>query len=113
MLNKILFLTLFFPLSVLADTATLTWSAVTQMTDGSPVPADKQVTYRIYQNSVVVLATTPLLTFTVQNLTGPGVTVCWKIRAVVDGRESASSNEACKTLANSTIPEAPTNLTAS
>lgn len=82
-----------------ANEATLTFSPVTEYTDGTSIPAGKTVTYDVYQGlkgaarakvgSIVSggKLTTGLLT---------GNEYCWHVQAVVDATSSAPSNEACK-----------------
>lgn len=96
MLSKlVLFVALFFPLSVLADNAVLTWTAVTKDTASKDITG---VQYRVYKSSGGLLATVGTLTYTVQNY----IESCWFVTAVTSDGESAKSNVACKT-----VPAAP------
>lgn len=94
--------------------ATLTWTAVTTNTDGTPAVAP--VTYDIYQGAKGGEAATPVATgitsttWTATTGLSPGTTVCWEATAVSGaGIESAKSAEVCRTFAPS-VPNPPTNL---
>lgn len=95
--------------------ATLTWNAVTQNTDGTPVVAP--VSYNVYEGAKGAEAATPVATgvatttWTATTGLSPGATVCFEVTAVSGaGIESAKSNESCKTFAPE-VPNPPTNLT--
>jgi hypothetical protein len=88
-----------------ANTAVLTWGAVTARTDGSPLGGT--ATYQVYQGlqgATKAKAGVPVttLTSTISAGLAGGKTYCWQVSTVVGAEESALSNEACKT-----FPQAP------
>lgn len=94
-----------------ARTATITFAAPTKYTDGSSIAAGTTVTYRLYQGEkggaktqVASLSTTAT---TVNTGLQAGREYCWEVTAVINGQESARSNEACKAFAFP-IPETVT-----
>ena len=96
--------------------STLNWLPATTYSDGSPLTLDRQDIYRGPAVGSLLLLTT----------VGPGIatyvdsglfngTYCYAVTSVdANGLESAFSNVACKSIAdtgNIPIPNAPTNLT--
>lgn len=81
-------------------TATITFSAPTRYTDGSSVEAGTSISYRVYQGARGGTKTQ------VGTITGTSTTIssgllagreyCWEVTSVINGVESARSNEACK-----------------
>lgn len=96
-------------------TATWMWSAPTAFTDGTPIPSTDTITYNLYLGSAPgAEAATPAQTgITALTATSTGFSagqeVCGNLTAVVNGLESAHSNEACKTFP--AVPNPPTGLT--
>lgn len=86
-----------------ARTATITFSAPTQYTDGSSIAAGTTITYRLYQGekgqAKVQAATLTATATTVNTGLAAGKEYCWEVTAVINGVESAHSNEACKAFA--------------
>jgi|HubBroStandDraft_5_1064220.scaffolds.fasta_scaffold102517_3 hypothetical protein len=90
--------------------ATLTWTAPTVNTDGSPVSGT--LTYNVYSGATATTLTKLQSGVTGLTVSIPGVagsTSCFSVTAVEGGQESAQSNVACKTFPAS-VPDAPTNL---
>lgn len=86
-----------------ARSATITFAAPTQYTDGSAIASGTAITYRLYQGEkgqtktqVATLSTTATTVST--GLQG-GKEYCWEVTAVINGQESARSNSACKAFA--------------
>lgn len=97
--------------AVMAGTATLTWTAPTQYTDGSPI-GTAPITYRVYGGvqgqTKTLIATVSALTY--QHTGAPdGVTYCYQLTAVVNSQESARSTEGCKVMPP-LVPNPPTGL---
>jgi hypothetical protein len=78
-----------------AGTATLTWTAVTRYTNGSPITSP--VTYTVYKNKRFLVSGLSVRRYIVSGL--PVGRVCFNVRAVVKGVRSALSNEGCKWVA--------------
>ena len=98
------------------NTADWSWTAPTTFTDGTTIPSTDAITYNLYVGTAgkASEATTPVqtgLTTTTVTTSGyaAGTTVCGEVTAVVNGVESARSNEACKSFPD--LPSAPTNVT--
>lgn len=94
-------------------TATISWDAVTQNTDGSPIVG--AVTYDLYQgNSPTTLAKvqTGLTGLSANVTTGltPGATEFFSVSAVAEGQESAEAVPVSKAIP-ALVPNAPTGLT--
>jgi len=90
-----------FGVSKAANTATITFTAVTKYTDDTTIPAGTAVTYNVYQGAKgsttkakVGTITATSTTISVGLLTGQEY--CFEVSAVVGGIEGADSNEACK-----------------
>lgn len=102
-----------FPLSALAGSVTLTWTAPTKNTDGSNISG--AVTYNVYGaiqgQTKVKLTATPIsaLTYTHNAATG-GNTWCYTATSLVGGQESAQTAEVCGAVP-APIPNPPGNLT--
>jgi hypothetical protein len=101
-------------------TLTLTWQAVTTMSDGTPIAAGVAVTYRIYGGHSATgpfsLATTVSTTAATRTNVSVGLD-CYYVTAVVASVESAGSAVACITVTAggpppvvSTTPATPLNL---
>lgn len=78
-----------------ALTGQLTYGAVTQYTDGTPVPAGTAITYNIYTKvgGVYTLAkTATALQATVVNVT---VDTCFAVSAVIKNVEGPKTDDAC------------------
>ncbi len=95
-------------------TASWTWTAPTDYTDGTPISATDaaKITYSLYlgtkgPQSEPSTPTVSGLTSTAYTSSGytAGEVVCGRVSAVLNGEQSAESNEACKTFA--AIPKAP------
>lgn len=90
--------------------ATLTWTAPTTNTDGTPITGT--LSFNVYQGPTGAEGATPVQTglsgtsVTITLGLADGTTVCFKVTAVEGGQESAKSNEACKTFPAAT-PNAP------
>jgi len=97
------------------NTSTWAWGAPTTFTDGTAIPSTSSITYNLYvgsggpgsESSTPVQTGVTALTVTTSGYTD-GETVCGKITAVVNGIESAKSNEACKSFGT---PNPPATLT--
>lgn len=95
------------------NSATLTWSAPTAYTDGSPIA--EPLTFQVYQGlqgATKVKLGTPAAgtTRTISAGLLGGKTYCWQVSTVAASGESALSNEACKTFP-APLPQAPAALT--
>ena len=97
--------------------ATWSWTAPSTFADGTTIPSTDTITYNLYVGTAgkASEATTPVqtgITATTVTTSGyaAGAVVCGEVTAVVNGVESARSNEACKTFPD--VPSPPTNLTA-
>jgi len=95
-----------------ANTASLSWTAVTTNTDGSAVSG--AVTYNVYQGASAGALTSVQTGLTTTSATvtaglADGATVCFAVTAVAGGIESAQSAVACKTFPAG-VPSAPTGL---
>ena len=97
-------------------TATWTWSAPLAYTDGTPIASGTAITYNQYLGTAgpgseaSTASQTGITALTVQTSGySAGMTVCAQITAVIGGKESVKSNEACKTFP--AIPNPPSNLT--
>lgn len=82
-----------------ANTGTITFTGTTQFTDGTTIPATATKTYDLYQGikggaKVRVGSFTSGGSITTGLLTGNEY--CWDVVAIVNGVESAHSNEGCK-----------------
>lgn len=73
--------------------ACLQWTAPTQFTDGTAIPAGTPITYRVYRDGVVALTTTQL--YAELKFEKPG-NRCYAVSAVVNNAESALSAPGCK-----------------
>ena len=96
------------------NSATWSWTAPTTFTDGTAIPSTDAITYNLYVGTAGKgsEATTPVqtgITATTVTTSGyaPGAGVCGELTSVVNGVESARSNEACKTFPD--VPSPPTN----
>ena len=94
--------------------ATWSWTAPTTFTDGTTIPSTDAITYNLYVGTAGKgsEATTPVqtgITATTVTTSGyaAGAVVCGEVTSVVNGVESARSNEACKTFPD--VPSPPTN----
>lgn len=92
-----------------ANTATLSWGAVTQYTDGSAITGP--VTYSVYwgvQGAAKTLLQSGVTATGLAVSAGlqSGTTVCFEVTATAGGQESARSSEACKTFPPQ-VPTAP------
>ena len=97
--------------------AVWSWTAPTTFADGTAIPSTDAITYNLYVGTggKGSEATAPVQTgITATTITtsgyAAGAVVCGEVTAVVNGVESARSNEACKTFPD--VPSPPTNLTA-
>jgi hypothetical protein len=102
-------------LPAFAGTATISWTAPTQATDGSPLTGAKALTeYRLYERCGTAgygspISLPPTATSAVRSGLPDGTTCYWQVTAVnVDG-ESARSNEGSKTF-SLLLPGEVTNL---
>lgn len=99
------------PISAFAGTATLTWGAPSQNTDGSAITSP--LTYKVYGGvqgtAKTVLATVSTLTYT-HSAAPNGVTYCYQVSAVAGSQESSLSVEGCKAIPP-LVPNPPTGLT--
>lgn len=110
-----LVLSLGVPLALAANTATLTWGAVTTNTDGSAISGT--VTYNVYQTpcgstsggTQLANGITALI-YTVSAGLTDGTTVCFNVTAVAGGIESAYSAQGSKTFPAG-VPNPPASLT--
>lgn len=95
-------------------TATLNWTAPTAYTNGTAIPSGTAITYNVYRGAASgaeTLLTSGVTADTyVDSAVSPGATYYYEITAVIDGQESAKSNEASKTFAP-LVPAAPAGLT--
>lgn len=85
-------------------TATLTFTKPVKYTDGSDIAAGTAIGYYVYQSKKgepKVRAATLISATTATISTGllAGTEYCWQVSAVIQGTESALSNEACKAFA--------------
>lgn len=83
--------------------AVITFAAPTQYTDGSMIDPGTVISYLVYQGAKgaekVQVATISETSATISTGLAGGVEYCWQISAVVNGVESALSNEGCKAFA--------------
>lgn len=93
------FLLLCSNLAMAANTATITFSAPTKYTDGSSIASGTTITYNLYQGlkgasktKVGAVVSGAIVTTGLQS----GQEYCWQVTALINGVESAMSNEACK-----------------
>lgn len=84
-----------------ANTATITFTAVTKYVDGTAFPAGAAISYNVYQGAkgstnktLVGTITTTNTSITSGLLTGQEY--CWEVAAVLAAIEGAHSNEGCK-----------------
>ena len=85
-------------------TATLTWTAVTQYSDGTTIPSTVTVTYNVYQGTSATSLTkvasgVTALTSSISTGLADGQTYFWAVTAVAGGLESAQSNVGTKVFA--------------
>lgn len=105
-MRKLLAALLVLPLSAIAGTATLNWTAPTTNTDGSPI--NGAITYRVYgalqgqTKALIGTGTSPYVHTQV-----PTGTFCYAVTAVVTGAESAQTPEVCRVIPAPT-PNPPT-----
>jgi hypothetical protein len=81
--------------------AIIEFTAPTEFTDGTPIPAGTVITYDVMQGEGEgsVKSSIGIISETRQTITAGlevGKLYCWQVVAIVDGRRSAPSNEACK-----------------
>lgn len=80
--------------------ATLTFERPTKYTDDSDIPASQAITYRVYQGArgpaKVLVGDITETNTTINSGLLAGLEYCWEVTAVINGEESAHSNEACK-----------------
>jgi fibronectin type 3 domain-containing protein len=81
-------------------TATISFTKPTKFVDGTDIPAGTVITYSVYQgakgsSTKPKVATINGTSTTINTGLQPGET-CWQVTAVANGRESAMSNEGCK-----------------
>lgn len=115
LIAAMLFCTVAVAQSTSADTATWSWTAPTTFVSGTAIPSTDAITYNLYigtsgansEGTTPAQARMSALTVVTSGYT-PGQVVCGQITAVVNGMESAHSNEACKTFP--LVPSAPTTL---
>lgn len=83
-----------------ADPAVISFQAPTTYTDGTPIPAGTAFTYGVYQapqgQPLVKVATITGTTTTITTGLTPGATFCFAVTAIINGQESAQSNQQCK-----------------
>ena len=84
--------------------ATLTFTKPTKYTDGSDIAAGTAISYYVYQAKkgepkVRAGGTITGQTTTISTGLQAGTEYCWQVSAVIQGTESALSNEACKAFA--------------
>jgi hypothetical protein len=99
------------PLSAFAGTATLTWTAPTQYTNGTAIAAP--ITYRVYRGNcgaAKTLLASPAAATYVDSTAPNGSNLGYTVSAVVAGVESAQTTEMCKVFPLP-VPNPPTNLT--
>lgn len=95
---------------------TLSWTSVTTMNDGTPIPSTKSVSYNIYGSHAATgpwaLAANVLTSGSVRSGVALG-SDCYYITAVVNSVESLPTAPVCITVseAASTVPSMPTTLT--
>lgn len=96
---------------------TLTWTAPTMYTDGTPIPATQAITYIINQGpsgqEAKFAEGVSGTTWTSTSGLSPGTKMCWTVIAVdaQQGTQSVPTNEVCKDFAPLT-PNPPGNLKA-
>jgi hypothetical protein len=83
--------------------ATITFTAPTTFTDGTPIPAGTVMTYGVYQGApgatkIKVATITATSTTITTGLVG-GATYCFTVTAIIAGVGSPQSNEGCKVMA--------------
>jgi hypothetical protein len=84
--------------------ATLSWSAPTTYSDGTPIPSTVTITYNVYQGTsatslVKVASAVTALTSTISTGLADAQTYYWSVTAVAGGLEGAQSNVASKAFA--------------
>lgn len=84
-------------------TATITFTAPTEYTDGAAITSGTAISYRVFQGtkgstSKTLVGTITSTSTTINSGLQPGET-CWQVKTVINGVESVASNEACKTFA--------------
>jgi hypothetical protein len=87
-----------------ARTATITLTAPTQYTDGTTIASSAAISYRVYQGakgstSKALVGTITSTSTTINSGLQAGQEYCWQVTAVINGVESAQSNEGCKSFA--------------
>ncbi len=80
--------------------ATISFTAPTTYTDGTPIVAGTVITYGVWQGlkgaTKVRVATITSTSTTISTGLLPGSEYCWTVTAIINGVGSAQSNEACK-----------------
>jgi hypothetical protein len=86
-----------------ARTATITFSAPTEYTDGTSIATGAAISYRVYQGArtgtKTQVGTITSTSTTINSGLQAGQEYCWEVTAVINGQESARSNQACKAFA--------------
>jgi hypothetical protein len=110
------------PLLALAQTppvptVTLSWTAVTTMNDGTPVPTGQSVSYNIYGGHTATGPWTLAANVLTSGSIRPGVELgsdCYYITSLVNSVESLPTTPICLTVteAAATVPSTPTGVTA-
>lgn len=102
------------PALALAHSFTEYWSAPTEYTDGTAIPAGTAITYNLYvgtaghgsESSTPAQNAIRYLSAVYSTNLVAGEDVCATVTAVINGVESAHSNESCSVIPGST-PKAP------
>jgi hypothetical protein len=81
-----------------------TLTAPTQYTDGTTIASSAAISYRVYQGakgstSKALVGTITSTSTTINSGLQAGQEYCWQVTAVINGVESAQSNEGCKSFA--------------
>lgn len=82
--------------------ACLEWGAPTKYVDGTSIPTNKTISYRVYRSrEAATVGAFPAEQTNSTTITIAGLAVgswCFAVTATVDGRESSLSGIACKTI---------------
>ena len=110
-MKKLLAFLALMPIAASAGTATLTWTAPTQYTNGTAITAP--ITYRVYRGNcgaAKTLLASPSAATYVDSTAPDGSNLGYAVTAVVAGVESAQTAEVCKAFPLP-VPNPPANLT--
>lgn len=78
--------------------ACLSWTPPTHYTDGTAIPANAAMTYRIYRRTNTIMTALPNTTAgtSIKLINQPRGEQCYAVTAIIGGSESVLSNIGCK-----------------